>query len=161
VIEKKMAAPVSDNEMATRSSGKARAEAVRRSHRTTPPFMNMATAHRNETRMKKRWTVGRANNSGVRGQKSCVKRWVKGRPRSAEATNRAEARKALAVGWMKYRKALPVTKEMTVLIVSRAVPSRSSVETRSRRTRRRPTIRYDHTSAPINAPRKPEMRSTK
>ena len=80
VTEKKMAVAVSDNEMAVRSRGKAPADAVRRSHRTTPPLTNMAIAHRNETRTKNRWTVGRASSSGVSGQKSCVKRWVKGRP---------------------------------------------------------------------------------
>ena len=124
VMEKKMAPAVSDRVMATRSRGKAPAEAVRRSHSTTPPLTNMATAHRNETRTKNRWTVGRASSSGVSGQKSWVKRWVKGRPRSAEPTNASEARNVLAVGWMKYRKRLPVTKEMTVRIVSRMVPSK-------------------------------------
>ena len=65
------------------------------------PFRNMATAQRKETRTKKRCTLGRARSSGVSGQKSWVNRWVNGRPTRALRTRRSEARKALAVGWMK------------------------------------------------------------
>ncbi len=101
VTEKKIAPAVSDSVMATRSRGNAPADAVRRSHSTTPPLTNIATAHKNDTRTKNRWTVGRASNSGVSGQKSWVNRCVKGRPRSAEPTNASDARKVLAVGWMK------------------------------------------------------------
>ena len=101
VTEKKIAAAVRDKVMTVRSRGKAPDEAVSRSHSTTPPLTNIATAHKNETRTKKRWTVGLASSSGVRGQKSWVKRWVKGRPRTAEPNKTSDARKVLAVGWMK------------------------------------------------------------
>ena len=47
----------------------------------------------------------------------------------------------LAVGWMKYKKRLPVTNEMIVRMVNRIVPSSKRVETRSCRTRRLATIR--------------------
>ena len=65
-----MAVAVSDREMAVRSRGKAPAEAVRRSHSTTAPLRNMAIAHKNETRTKKRWTVGLASN--FRGERAEV-----------------------------------------------------------------------------------------
>ena len=122
------------------------------------PFRNIASAHKNETCTKNRWTVGRASSSGVSGQKSCVKRCVKGLPTMAEHNRTAEARNVLAVGWMKSRKALPVTKEMTVRSVSSMVPSSRRVDTR-RRTSRRATMTYDQASVPSSAPRNPAITS--
>ena len=58
---------------------------------------------------------------------------------SAEHTKRNDAKKAHAVGWMKYRNELPETKDTTVRTVSKKVPSSSIVDIRSPRWRRRPS----------------------
>jgi hypothetical protein len=73
-MEMKMAPAVRERVAPSLSSGKLRADAVSKRVKTTAPFKNIVIAQRKETRTKKRWTLGRARSSGVRGQKSWVKR---------------------------------------------------------------------------------------
>ena len=55
---------VSESVAPSRSSGKDRVDDVSSRTRTIDPFKNMFTAQRKETRTKKRWTLGRAEEFG-------------------------------------------------------------------------------------------------
>ena len=66
----------------------------------------------------------------------------------------------VAVGWTKYKKALPVTKATAVRALSSTTPTSNIVEMRSLRCRRRASAKYDHTRAANRAPRNPATTST-
>src|ERR1700733_12893491 len=98
VMEKKTASAVSPYVTAERSRTNERSDDETSNQNTTPALSIRTVAQRTEIRMKNRRTRGRLMIAGSIGQKSWAKRWVNGRPTTAETKRANEMTTVPAVG---------------------------------------------------------------